>query len=214
MSKLVCVKCGSPYVRQKYWKDINTGDFECVEEDYWCCDCEDYTDVCREEEYPKMRFELDLDLYKSNYGSHISSYAEMYNEVVERDKTQIRIPKHIESIYDIMLAFGYMRKVENWDFADAPTNEFDYIWDECFAIMKEYVGEDNAEEYIRTMEKDFKENVFPDAAPSIDGIKNAIRDFMKGCDSLGFSSFRKITELQNAVREATKSDGICKVDIL
>lgn len=49
--KHVCKYCGSDNVRRKYWGNVNGDcDFDASDE-YWCCHCEDYTDIVSEDEY-------------------------------------------------------------------------------------------------------------------------------------------------------------------
>lgn len=57
MSKYVCKECGSENVRRKYWGDVNGDCTIEATDDYWCCDCEDYTEPVAKEEFNRQKRE-------------------------------------------------------------------------------------------------------------------------------------------------------------
>lgn len=55
-----CAECGSTDVEEKRWVNMNTDKIiHETDDDYWCNNCEDYTDIQTVEEYEKGRRMLD-----------------------------------------------------------------------------------------------------------------------------------------------------------
>lgn len=156
--KKVCKHCGSDAVLRKYWHDVNTGEIQEPGEDtYWCCGCSDYTDVVDECEYPRYKLKRILRDIADYTDCNARSFSEMY--LLMRKSgwiEQPRLPKRIETMSDVMLAFGYVAEV----LGEMPYNvdvndELSQIYDDCFYVVKEIVGEDFADEILREVANEF-----------------------------------------------------------